>query len=197
MDFFETFSPVVKPSTIKVIFTLAVTFGWDIQQVDVNNAFLNGVLTEEVYTYQPEGYEDPTKPDHICKLHKALYGLKQAPRAWYAQLSTTLLDWGFVNSVSDSSLFIYKRDTQCLYLLVYVDDILITGNSPELINKAIRDEGGISLTQSKYLRELLHKTNMSDSSPCSTPMCPSTKLQKQGGDPFAHVSLYRSTLRSL
>ena len=81
VDFFETFSPVIKPATLKVIFTLAITFQWDIKQMDINNAFLNGVLHEEVYVTQPKGYEDSSKPLHVCKLHKALYGLKQAPRA--------------------------------------------------------------------------------------------------------------------
>ena len=83
VDYFETFSPVVKHATIKIIFTLAVTHNWDIQHIDVNNAFLNGDLEETVFMAQPEGFVDPQKPHFVCKLHNALYGLKQAPRAWY------------------------------------------------------------------------------------------------------------------
>ena len=105
VDFFETFSPVVKASTIRIIFTLAVSRGWDIQQIDINNAFLNGDLHEEVFMSQPDGFVDQAKPTYVCKLHKALYGLKQAPRAWFETLRGALLTWGFHNSVSDTSLF--------------------------------------------------------------------------------------------
>ena len=83
MDFFETFSPVVKASTIRIIFILAVSKGWDIQQIDINNSFLNEDLHEEVFMSQPDGFVDQAKPTNVCKLHKALYGLKQAPRAWF------------------------------------------------------------------------------------------------------------------
>ena len=76
VDFFETFSPVIKPCTIRVIFTLTVTHNCDIQQVDINNAFLNGELHEVVYMSQPAGFVHPSKPDHVCKLEKALYHLK-------------------------------------------------------------------------------------------------------------------------
>ena len=117
IDFFETFSPLVKAFTIRVIFSLAVTNGWDIQQVDVNNAFLNGTLQETIFMVQPEGFEDSYKLTHVYKLKKALYGLKQAPRAWFDRLKTALLDWGFTNSVSDTSLFYYKVNNKLLLVL--------------------------------------------------------------------------------
>ena len=79
VDFFETFNQVVRASTIRIIFTLAVSRGWDIQQIDINNAFLNGDLHEDVFMSQPDGFVDQAKPTYVCKLHKALYGLKQAP----------------------------------------------------------------------------------------------------------------------
>ena len=116
IDILETFSPVIKPSTIRIIFTLAISKGWDIQQIDVNNAFLNGDLHEDVFMTQPEGFEDPIKPNHVCKLCKALYGLKQAPRAWFEKLKSALLSWGFKKSVSDTSLFFTHKNGHAVWL---------------------------------------------------------------------------------
>lgn len=83
LDFVETFSPVIKQPTLRVILSLAVHHKWPLRQLDVSNAFLHGVIHEDVYMRQPLGYKDPTHPDYVCKLTKALYGLRQAPRAWY------------------------------------------------------------------------------------------------------------------
>ena len=116
-----------------------MTNGWDSQQVNVNNAFLNGTLNETVYMRQPEGFENPQFPTHVCKLNKALYGLKQAPRAWFDKLKFALLDKGFKNSISDSSLFIFKNDSFIIYVLVYVDDILITGSNISFIHQLVQD----------------------------------------------------------
>ena len=96
---------MIKAFTIRIGFTLAISRGWDIQQIDINNAFLNGELQEEVYMAQPEGFIDPTKPTHVCKLRKALFGLKQAPIGWFENLRGALIDWGFHNSILDTSLF--------------------------------------------------------------------------------------------
>ena len=139
MDFYETFSSVVKPSTIWINFTLVVTRGWQIQQVDINNAFVNGDFQEVVYMHQPEGFVNTSSPTHLCQLKKALYDLRQAPRAWYDKLRAVLLTWGFKNSVAESSLFYLNHHGRFLLLLVYVDDILITGNSPSDIQCVISD----------------------------------------------------------
>jgi hypothetical protein len=137
IDYTETFSPVIKASTIRVILALVVHFDWQIRQLDVSNAFLQGSLCEEVYMEQPPGFIDNTQPDLMCKLHKAIYGLKHAPRAWFTRLSNFLLDIGFQASLVDTSLFIYLQGSIQIYMLVYVDDILLTGTHPSVISAII------------------------------------------------------------
>lgn len=110
IDYEDTFCPVVKATTIRTILSIVVSRGWSMRQLYVQNAFLHGVLEEEVYMKQPPGYEDPKFPNHICKLDKALYGLKQAPRAWYSRLSTKLHELGFISSKADTSLFFYSKE---------------------------------------------------------------------------------------
>jgi histone deacetylase 1/2 len=125
------------PTTVQLVLALAISTNWQIHQLDVHNAFLNGSLQEVVYMQQPTGFVDLALPTHVCCLHKSLYGLKQASRAWYTRLSDFLLSIGFRASKVDTSLFILTVNHDIFYLLVYVDDILLTGNNSTLIHHLI------------------------------------------------------------
>lgn len=125
-----------KPITIRVILTIDVTHHWTIQQIDINNAFLNGLLDEEVYMEQPQGFFS-SDPSLVCKLHKALYGFKQTPMQWYERLHATLIQLHFKANNCDPSLFTYFYNGHTFYLLVYVDDIIITGSSKSLVQDII------------------------------------------------------------
>lgn len=111
---------------------------WEVKQFDINNAFLNGYLKETVFMHQPEGFVDSTKPKHVCKLSKAIYGLKQTPRAWFESLNNSLLSWGFKNTKSDSSLFTLRGTNHITFLLIYVDDIIVTGNNTKVLESFIK-----------------------------------------------------------
>nr|KAJ0196282.1 hypothetical protein LSAT_V11C700351460 [Lactuca sativa] len=137
LDYAETFIPMVKPSTIRTILSIAHAQRWDIQQLDVRNAFLNGILHEDVYMKQPPGFVSNSFPNHVCKLDRALYGLKQSPRAWFQRLHDFLLRLGFFNIQSDSSLFIRHTKEATTVLLVYVDDIIVTGSFPSMVASVI------------------------------------------------------------
>jgi histone deacetylase 1/2 len=139
IDYEDTFSPVVKAATIRLVLSLAVSQGWHLHQLDVQNAFLHGILEEDVFMRQPPGYSDKQVPHYLCKLDKALYGLKQAPRAWYARLSQKLQSLGFTPSKADTSLFFYKSGKHVIYMLVYVDDIIIASSSPEAVKALLHD----------------------------------------------------------
>jgi len=128
IDYFETFSPVVKMATIQVVLALASIHRWTIQQLDVNNAFLHGDLSEDVYMTVPPGLS-VSGTHQCCKLHKSLYGLKQSSRKWYEKSSILLLSCGYQQAQSDHSLVVKTAHSSFTALIVYVDDIILTGNS--------------------------------------------------------------------
>jgi len=220
-DYTDTFSPVIKATTLRLVLDVAVTRSWPLQQLDVNNAFLQGTLNEEVYMEQPPGFVDADNPSHVCRLRKAIYGLKQAPRAWYMELKNYLLSLGFRNSLADTSLFVLQCGTQFVYLLVYVNDIIITGNSDNGIKRVLqlladrfsvkdpeelhyflgleehRTPQGLHLSQRKYILDLLHRHDMINAKPVSTPMASSPKLTTNSGTTLSDPTTYRQLVGSL
>ena len=171
---------------------------------------------------QPEGFINSHKPQHICKLKKALYGLKQAPRAWFARFETTMLSqWQFQNSKSDNSLFYKRENGHLILVLVYVDDIIITGSSSTKVQQVIHDmqktfslkdlgelsyflgievsnlQNGLHLSQAKYIADVLAKHDLVHCSPVPTPMSTGQYLTKASRTDIPNVSQYRSLVGAL
>lgn len=219
VDFHETFSPVAKQPTIRIFLCLALHFQWPIHQLDISNAFLHGTFDEEVYMLQPPGFVHDS--NQVCKLKKALYGLKQDSRAWYSTFSKFLISQGFINSHSDSSLFVQHTNTSLIILVVYVDDILVTGSDSSLLTQFIhhmhtvfsmKELGPVSyflgisvqslphgyfLSQAKYATELLYKSGLTNCKPCSTPLAVKPSFPAVDALPFSNPSLYRSLVGGL
>ncbi|KAM1393866.1 hypothetical protein ACFX2F_029972 [Malus domestica] len=191
IDYRETFSPVVKPTT------------------------------DEVYMSQPPGFLYSRHSDYVCKLHKSLYGLKQAPRAWNEKFTSFILSLGFDTTYADSSLFVKQVGSAVVILLLYVDDIIITRNAISVVDDVItaltkefeiKDLGflhyflgiqiieqadGLLLSQANYVTDLLTKTEMLESKLCATPCLPYNRLLLDDGQPFNNPALYRSIVGAL
>jgi hypothetical protein len=126
IDYEETFTPVARYTLIRTIIALAAKMKWKLHQMDVKTSFLNGVIEEEVYIEQPQGFEVEDRKSHVCRLKKALYGLKQAPRAWYGHIDSLLMRFGFTKSKADSNLYFKMMENEPVILLLYVDDLFFT-----------------------------------------------------------------------
>ncbi|KAK3020172.1 hypothetical protein RJ639_046980 [Escallonia herrerae] len=198
----ETFAPVAKINTVRVLLSLAVNLNWPLQQFDVKNAFLHGDLSEEVYMELPPGCMMPkTDSQKVCKLHKALYGLKKSPRAWFGRFTKSMRAFGYHQSNSDHTLFLKKKQGKITALIVYVDDMVVTGNDPEerealqghlsrefkmkdlgplkyfLGIEVSRSKKWIFLSQRKYALDLLRETGMLACQPVDTPVEEGLKLR--------------------
>ncbi|CAL2228782.1 unnamed protein product [Prunus armeniaca] len=221
IDYLETFSPVVKHVIVRIILSLVFSRQWPIRQLDVTNAFLHGYLSEEVYMRQPRGFEDPKFPHHVCRLRKSLYGLKQSPRAWFSHFSEFLIHSSFTASKADPSLFIFHKDYNFLFLLIYVDDIIVTGNALSQVNAllqslnrqfAMKDLGDLHyflgievqrtpdmlcLNQAKYSADLLKMATLHEANPCLTPVATGSQLSSLHGSPLSDPTEYRSLVGAL
>jgi hypothetical protein len=160
IDFDETFAPVARLESIRILFSIACHLGFKLYQMDVKSAFLNGILQEEVYVEQPKGFQDP---HHVYKLKKALYGLKQATHAWYEWLTTYLLAKGFTRGQANWTLFIRNRGNHKLIALIYVDDIIFGAtldSQAHEISEEMKQEFEMSMiSKLNYFLGFLSQTN--------------------------------------
>ncbi|XP_020972603.1 uncharacterized protein LOC107627359 [Arachis ipaensis] len=217
-DYFDTFSPVVKLTTLRLLLTLVAAKGWELHQLDVNTTFLHGEL-QEVYMLPPQGLVVPNSA--VCRLDKSLYGLKQASRQWNLRLSGFLQQHDFIKSSHDHSFFTKHTNNGLAVILVYVDDLILFGDNMveiETIKKALdaefsikdlgklkfflgmevaRSSQGIALYQRKYTLDLLEEYGMLEAKPASVPMLYNGKISKENGTKLVDLTCFRRLLGRL
>ncbi|GJS39290.1 retrovirus-related pol polyprotein from transposon TNT 1-94 [Tanacetum coccineum] len=221
IEFEESFAPVSRLEAIRIFIAFAAHMNMVVYQMDVKITFLNGILREEVYVSQPDGFVDPENPNHVYKIKKALYGLKQAPCAWYDLLSSFLLSQKFTEGTVDPTLFVKREDKDILLVKIYVDDIIFASNKHDLcetfskvmcskfqmsmmgklsfflglqISQSLR---GIFLNQSKYALESLKKYGMETCEPAGTPMVEKSKLDEDLQGKVVDATRYRGMIGTL
>lgn len=221
VDYSDTFAPVARLDTIRLLLAIAAQKGWKVFQLDVKSAFLNGILQEEIYVEQPQGFVKEGEGDKVYLLRKALYGLKQAPRAWYSKIDEHLLNLGFVKSLSETTLYVKRNSTDILIVSLYVDDLLVTGNNTDLIQNFKQEmmkvfemtdlesmsyflgmeikqgQGEVLIYQKKYAKEILKKFQMEECKAASTPMNQKEKLCKEDGADKIDEGYFRSLVGCL
>ncbi|KAK8931024.1 hypothetical protein KSP39_PZI016079 [Platanthera zijinensis] len=221
VDYEETFAPVAKMSSIRIVISLAATHRWPLHQLDIKNAFLHGSLEEEVYMEQPPGFVAEGERNKVCRLLASLYGLKQSPRQWFARFRSVVTKFGLTKSIKDSSLFYRNSSAGTVLLIVYVDDIVITGSDPKGItdlkaflhsNFQTKDLGslryflGIEVTdhddsifvsQRKYALDLLSDLGMSDCRSMDSPLEPGEKSLHAESKSFESPEKYRRVVGKL
>ena len=211
IDYFDTYAPVARIASIRVLIALASIHKFVIHQMDVKTAFLNGELDEEVYMKQPEGFVIKGQEDKVCKLTKSLYGLKQAPKQWHQKFDQVVLANGYIINESDKCIYSKFHNGKGVMICLYVDDMLIFGTSLDEVEKTkaflsknfdmkdlgeadvilgikiIRDGNHIGLSQSHYIEKVLQKFNHLDCNPVSTPFDQTVSLQPNKGCPVAQL----------
>ncbi|KAJ9683174.1 hypothetical protein PVL29_018954 [Vitis rotundifolia] len=221
-DYGDTFSPVAKIASVRLLLSMAAMCSWPLYQLDIKNAFLHGDLAEEVYMEQPPGFVAQGESGLVCRLHRSLYGLKQSPRAWFGRFSSVVQEFGMLRSTADHSVFYHHNSLgQSIYLVVYVDDIVITGSDQDGIQKLkqhlfthfqtkdlgklkyflgieiAQSSSGVVLSQRKYALDILEETGMLDCKPVDTPMDPNVKLVPGQGEPLGDPGRYRRLVGKL
>ena len=212
---------MARLNSVRILLSVAVNQSWPLYQLDIKNAFLHGDLHEEVYMDQPPGYVVPGQEHLVCRLRKALYGLKQSPRAWFDRFSAVVLAYGFHRSTFDHSIFVRHSSTGSIVLIVYVNDIIISGSDSNGIAdlkqyleqqfhtkdlghlwyflglKVARSSQSLFLSQRKYVLDLLTETGLLGTRPSDTPMDSSVKLDGDTGDFFPDIGRYRRLVGKL
>ena len=204
IDYTEVFAPVVKHESLRTLLALANQYGWDVHQMDVNSAYLNGDIDADIYMKQPEGYVDPNHPNKVCKLRKGLYGLKQGARCWNKKMDAFLKSEGFTASDADPCIYVKREKGKIVILALYVDDTAIATNCPRMLAdtkrklsaqfhmedlgeikyilgmmvKRDRQAGTLSIDQRSYLEGVLQRFGMEKCNPVSTPLEPGKQLGK-------------------
>ncbi|KAG7594249.1 Reverse transcriptase RNA-dependent DNA polymerase [Arabidopsis thaliana x Arabidopsis arenosa] len=197
-DYAEAFAPVAKMGTVRMFLDVVAKRNWEIYQMDVHNAFLHVDLKEEVYMRLP-GFE-ASHPNKVCRLRKALYGLKQWPRCWFEKLTTALKEYGFEQALTDYSLFTLVKGSVRINILIYVDDLIITGSSPRATKEfkeylascfhmkdlgplkyflgidVARSSTGIYICQRKYALDIISETGLLGAKPAGFPLEQNNKL---------------------
>ena len=220
IDFFDTFSPVTRITSIRVLISIAAIYNLIVHQMDVKRAFLNGELEEEIYMEQPEGFVIHGQESKVCKLDKSLYGLKQAPKQWHEKFDNLMISNGYKVNESDKCVYYKSENRICTIICLHVDDLLIFGSITQTINdvksllcknfdmkdlgeasvilgiKITRSEQGISSNESHCVEKILMKYNYFDCTPTSTPYDPSVKLFKNTGESVRQTE-YASIIGSL
>ena len=134
VDYDETFSPVAMLKSVRIMLAIAAFFDYEIWQMDVKTAFLNGNIEEELYMVQPKGFADPKDADKVCKLQRSIYGLKQASRSWNRRFDKVVKDFRFIQTHGEACIYKKVSGSSVAFLILYVDDILLIGNDIELLN---------------------------------------------------------------
>ncbi|GJR80014.1 retrovirus-related pol polyprotein from transposon TNT 1-94 [Tanacetum coccineum] len=221
INYKETFAPIARLEAIRVFLAYVAYMGFMVYHMDVNSAFLNGKISEEVYVQQPPGFESSESLNHVCKLDKALYRLKQAPRAWYETLCKFLIQHMFVKGTIDNRLFTYKTKSDVIIVQIYVDDIIF-GSTITKLSKQFgklmtkkyemsmmgeltyflsfqikQDFKGISIFQEKYAKDLLKKYDLADSASVKCNMLPSNNSGPDESGVSVNETLFRGMIGSL
>jgi hypothetical protein len=220
IDYVETFAPVARYTSIRTIIALASNMKWKLHYMDMKTTFLNDVTEEEVYIEKPQGFEVEDMKSHVCRLKKSLYGLKQAPRAWYDHIDSFLTSLSFTKSKSDSNLYFKIMDNEPVILLLYVDDLFLTGEEKLiaeckkrlvvefemkylglmkyfLVLKVWKSPKRIFLNKGKYTVEILKRFDMLECKSMNRPMETKMKLLVDTSSDLIDSTLYRQIIGSL
>ncbi|GKB06944.1 retrovirus-related pol polyprotein from transposon TNT 1-94 [Tanacetum coccineum] len=221
IDYEEVFAPVARLETIRMIIAIAAQYRWKIHQMDVKSAFLNGLLEEEVYVEQPEGYVAKGQEGKVLNLKKALYGLKQAPRAWNTRIDKYFQEHGFRKCLSEYALYVKFENKSILLACLYVDDLIFIGNSQSMIDdlkksmtrefemtdiglmsyylgiEVKQTDEGIFICQERYAKEILKRFGMDKCNPVGTPIEHKAKPSKHDGGKAVDSTLFKSLVGSL